>query len=100
MQDELDKTIHDYRSVPHEEWYDLLQTMEAKDNRKTDAAKIKILAASKAVPANSDRYMSARVPHKKKASNGVLPYHKKQVNETAKNSGAQHYCVTQEGWNS
>ena len=100
MQYELDKTIHDYCSVPHEEWYDLLQTMEAKDNRKRATYEIKILAASKAAPANYDSVMSASVPHKQKASNGVLPDHNKQVNETDKNSGAQHYCVTQEGWNS
>ena len=86
--------------MPYKDWSDLLYTMEAKDNRERDADEIKILAASKAAPDNYDSDMSARVTHKKKARNGVLPDQKNQVNKNPKNSGAEHYCVTQEGWNS
>ena len=32
MQDTLEYKHADYRSIPHEEWYDLLSTMEVKDN--------------------------------------------------------------------
>ena len=38
MQDELEDKDKDYRSVPHEEWCDILYTMQAKDNRKRDMA--------------------------------------------------------------
>ena len=76
MQDELEEKSWYYCSVPHKDWSDLLYTMEAKDNRKRATYEIKILAASKAAPANYDSDMSARVPHKKKEMNGVLPAHK------------------------
>ena len=62
----------DYSSLPHTEWCDLLYTMEEKYNPKQEADQIKILAASKAAPANFYSDASAKVPQKKKESNGVL----------------------------
>ena len=58
--------------MPHEEWCDLLSTMEAKDNIKRAAYQIKRLAASKVAPANSGSDTSAKVPLKKKARTAVL----------------------------
>ena len=79
--------------MPHEEWYDLLSTMEAKCNRKISADQIKRLAASKSAPANSDIYAPARGTRKKKARNGVVTVHKNQGKKFLKHSGAQLYCV-------
>ena len=52
--------------------------MKEKDNQKQAAAQIKILAASKAAPANFYSDASAKVPRKKKARNGVLTARKQQ----------------------
>ena len=52
MQDELDEKNQDYRSVTHEEWCDLLSTMEFKDNRVRAEAQINKLAAYKEAPSN------------------------------------------------
>ena len=41
MQHELENNSEEYRSTPHEEWCDLLSTMDVKDNRKRAAAHIK-----------------------------------------------------------
>ena len=67
--------------------------MEVKDNRKRDVDQIKKRADSKSAPVNSDRYAYLRVTHKKKTSTGVLPAHKKQVNNTLNNHGDHSYCV-------
>ena len=56
----------------HRQWYKLLYTMEANDNKNRDVDQIKILAASKAVPSNSDRNTYAMVLRKKKSSTGIL----------------------------
>ena len=54
---------------------------------------IKTLAASKAVPVNSDRYASTRVPLNKNERTGVPTACKQQGNKTPKCSGVQSYCV-------
>ena len=64
-----------------------------KDNHKRDAAQIKILAVSKAVPTNSDRDTSPRVPLKNKSRTGVLLVSKKHGNNNPKNKVSQSYCV-------
>ena len=67
--------------------------METKENRKISAAEIKRLAASKSVPANSDRDASARLPYTNKSRTGVLLAYKHQGKNTPKNSVAHSYCV-------
>ena len=80
MQDELDYKYNYYCSVPHQEWYDLLSTTEAKENIKRAATHIKILAASKAAPAHSDSDASTKVPRKNKARTIFLPARKQKGN--------------------
>ena len=63
MQDELEDNKEDYRSLAHEDWCDVLSTIEVKDNRKRDATQIKRLATSRA-ELNSYRNESVRVPRK------------------------------------
>ena len=67
--------------------------MEEKYNQKQAAAQIKILAASKAAPANFYSDASAKFPRKNKARNGVLTSRKKQGKKTPKYKGSQRYCV-------
>ena len=57
----MEYKCNDYRSLYHEEWCDLMSTMEAKDDIKRDAVQIKILAASKSAPDNSDSDTSEKV---------------------------------------
>ena len=62
-------------------------TMEVKENRKRDAAHIKILATSKATPVNSDSEGSIRVMRKNKLRNGILPSRKNRGKQIPKNHG-------------
>ena len=62
-----------YSFFLHKEWFDLLSTIDAKDNRNRVADQIKIISASKAASDNSDSNKSAKVPQKKNESTGVLP---------------------------
>ena len=66
---------------------------KGKDNRKGYVDQIKILAASKLAPTNSDRDTSARVLRKKKARAGALLACKQQGEKPPNHSGAQCYCV-------
>ena len=68
----MDYKENDYSSFPNEEWWDLLSTIESKDDQQQYAAQIKRLAASKAEVANYGRDLSENVTHKKKARTGVL----------------------------
>ena len=79
--------------MTHEEWCDLLSTMEGKYNRKWDVAQIKILAASKLAPENYDSDTSTQVPRKKKARTGVLPAHKYKGNKNPKYKFYRSYFV-------
>ena len=63
---------NDYLSFPHEEWWDLMSIVEAKDNKNRAASQIKRLAASKAALSNSGRDTSKKDPNKNKARNFVL----------------------------
>ena len=91
MKDELDDKGKDYCSIPHEENFHLLSTMEAKDNRKRAAAQIKILAASKSAPANYDRDTSSRMTRNNKSRTDVLPDLRHKVKNNPKHSGYQCY---------
>ena len=77
MQDKLKK--RDYCFMSNEKWCNLLSKMEAKYNRKKAANEIKITAASKAAPANSDSDTSAKVPRKNKARTGFMRVCKQQL---------------------
>ena len=79
--------------MPHEEWCDLMSTMEAKYTRKRSVSQIKILVAYKVAPDNSGSNKSAMVPHKNKVSTGVLPDGNKESNNTTKHSGTQRYYI-------
>ena len=72
MQYELDEKDKDDWSVTHEEWCDILSTIEAKDKRKRAVDQTKRLAVSKEAPGNYDSNTSAKVPCNKKARTGVL----------------------------
>ena len=93
MQDEIEDKDKDYHSFPHKEWCDLLSTMEAKDNRKRTTDQIKILAASKAVPANYFSNVSAKVTLKNKASTCAIHTRKQQGKKNPNHKGSQRYCV-------
>ena len=80
----------EYSYIPHEEWCELLFTMEVKDSRKIYMAQIKRLENSKAAPVNYDRNTSVRVTGNKKSSIGVLTAHKQRINTTPKHHGDQH----------
>ena len=62
-------------------------------NSKTDAAQIKRLVTSKAVPVNSDSDTSSKLPLKNKTSTSVLPARKNRVKNIPKNHVAQIYWV-------
>ena len=64
MQDELEDNQKDYFSITHEEWCDLLSTMEVNDNIKKAVAQINRLETSKAVPVNYDSNEYVGVPCK------------------------------------
>ena len=64
-----------------------------KDNIKWDAAQIKILAYSKAVPENPFRDAYAKVMYKKKSNTGLLPDHNQWGKKNPNNKGYQHYWV-------
>ena len=62
--------------------------MEAKDNRKRAVNQIKRIAASKLEPNNFDSDTSAKVPHKQKASTGILQDFKNNGKKNPKNTGS------------
>ena len=91
MHDEMENKDKGYLSLSHKEWYDLMSTMEVKDNRKRAAYQIKILAAQKVVLVDYDINTIPRVTHKKKAGAGVLLDRNQQGKKTPKHKGYQHY---------
>ena len=62
--------------------------MEVKSDIKKATNQIKILADSKAAPADSDSNASGNVLCKNKARTGVLLAHKQQFNKNTKNKGS------------
>ena len=92
MQDELEDNHEDYCYILHEYWYDLLSTIEVKENRKRDITQIKRLETSKAA-SNYDSNEPIVVPRKKMVRTGVLTNFKQQENNILNHHGAQSYCV-------
>ena len=72
MQDELEDNHEDYCSILHEEWCELLSTIEVKDNSKRFAAQIQRLVSSIAASVNPISDEPIRVTRKKKARTDVL----------------------------
>ena len=66
MQYELDYNQEDYRSLVHENWCDLLSTIQVKDDSKRVATHINKIAYTIA-SSLSDSDRSVRIPRKKKA---------------------------------
>ena len=83
----------DYSSLPHTEWCDLLYTMEEKYNPKQEADQIKILAASKAAPAESDSDTSPKVSQTNKSRTSVLLNRKNHGKNPPKKKRFKRYCV-------
>ena len=67
--------------------------MEEKYNINRYMYQIKRLAASKEAPVNSDSDKFARVPHKKKKRNGVIPDRTNKGKKTSNHKGPQCSCV-------
>ena len=76
MLDELEDKIEAYRSIPNEEWRDLLSTLEVKHKRKIAVSQINRLEISKEAPVNSDRDNCIKVTRKEKANTGFMPTYK------------------------
>ena len=93
MKEELQDKHEDYRYIPHEEWWDLLYTMEVKDNSKIYASNINRPETSKAALINSDSNNSMMFPRNKKARTGVLPSYKQHGTNNLEHHGVQSYCV-------
>ena len=92
MQDELEDNHEDYFSILHEEWCELLSTIEVRVNTERYATHIKRLATSKAIP-NYDSNKSIRVPHNKMVSTSALPNFNQKGGEMPKHHGDQRYCM-------
>ena len=91
MQDELDDHPENYCSLTYEYWWDLLSTIEFKDERKRAAAQIKNIASARA-SSFSDSSDSERISRKKKARTGVLRSNK-PWKKAHKHHSIQRYCV-------
>ena len=83
MQDELEDNQEYYRSLAHDNWCDLLSTINVKDNRKMSETQIKSIETSSAA-SNSDIHESVRLTCKKMVRTGVLPKRKQQEKKTTK----------------
>ena len=70
-----------------------MSTMEKKYNRNQVAVQMKILAASKEAPADSDSDASHRVPCKKMTRTCVLTTQKQEGEKNPKHKGSEHCCV-------
>ena len=78
MRDEVEKKFQEYRYLQHEEWCDLLSTLEAnyESKRASELIKKQSSFSFKVVRETSDSEDIHRVPHKKKKSRtGNKPYH-------------------------
>ena len=93
MQDELEDKNEDYCPIPHEEWFNLISTMEVKDNSKRAVAQIKRLVTSKSVPVNYGSDDPIRFPRNKKVRTDVIPSRKQHGGNIPKHHDAQCYCV-------
>ena len=75
MQNELEDNQEEYRCLSHENWLDLLSTIDFRGNSKRAVTQIKRLATSK-TSYYSDSNESISVSHKKRVSTGVIPNRK------------------------
>ena len=80
----------DYRSLAHEDWCDLLLTIEAKDNMKRAKAQIINIASARST-SYPDSEKSVRVPRKKKSRTGVL--RNKPNKKAPKHHSTHRHCV-------
>ena len=78
--------------MTHEEWCDLLSTIQVKDNRKRAATQIKKVASARSASL-SESDGSVRVPRKKKAVTGVLRSNKGPNRKTPKHNVTQRYYM-------
>ena len=92
MQDEVDDHPEDYRSLTYEYWWELLSTIEVKDERKRAASQIKKIASAR-IFSLSDSEESVRIPKKKKAKTGVSNYHKTPRRAHDRHHVTHSYCV-------
>ena len=93
MQDEMYDKDKYYCYLYHEEWCELLSTMEGKDNQKWAADQIKRLASSKDDQANSDIDARLKVTCNKKTMSGVLISHNNKGKKTLNHKYSQCYYV-------
>ena len=94
MQDKLYDHQEDYNSLTHEDWCDLLSTIEVKDDRKRSSTQIKNITSTREASL-SDSDGSVRIPRKKKARLGAGFLHSNKVpnNKAPKNHSNQRHCV-------
>ena len=88
----MDDKYKDYHSLTQEEWWGLLHTLAAKDNRTRAEAQIKILPTHMFVM-DYDSGMSLRFPCKNNYRTGILASHKPKNNNTPKHKGTLFYCM-------
>ena len=91
MQDDLDGHQEDYCLLTHEDWCDLLYTIEVKDNNKRASTQIKKIASARGAYL-SYRDISVSIPRKNKAifGDGVMSSNKGPHNKAPKHHGIQH----------
>ena len=77
MKDQLEYNNQDDRSILHEDWCDLISTVEVKDNRKRVATQIKRFSTSKQA-SNYDINESVRAPRNERVRTGFLTNFKQQ----------------------
>ena len=91
IQYEMNVNNQYYNYFPHEEWCGFLSTLEAKDNRKSDAAQIKILDNYKFV-LDDDSNTNPKVPYKNKDRNDIMLAWSQNKN-ALNHEGIQWYCM-------
>ena len=81
-----------YCSLTYEDCFDLLSTIEIKDERQMAAGHIKKIASVRAASlSNSDKLV--RVPKRNKAKTSVSDYHKSPRRAHYRHHGSHRYCV-------
>ena len=90
IHDELEYNQEDCHYLTHEDWCDVLYTIEVKNNRKMAQTQIKRISTSRS-SSHYDINEPIRFTCEKKASTVVL--RKQKEKKTTKHHGAQKYCV-------
>ena len=98
IQYELEDNQEDYCYLRHEDWCDLLSTIEVKDNIKREATQIKKIASTRAASL-SGSITSVRITRNKKSriGAGVLHSNKGSHNKAPKHHGTQSHCMIYKG---